>query len=205
MLLDGPWSAVHVGLGENNPVLGLPDKRSNYNGPEGWRKAQAADRVVCSMLGIGRSPEPRNSLVRSLEGLLVSHGRNARKPCYSVAEARGRRPRNPRWSPHFRTKLANAVCAPSGQGDDVRVRWSVDAELTDVGLVRVGALRRSDGDDSKYEVLKQSLKALSHPGIPPPNSLRFRRVDWNIDDYHLQMMARREKGKRERQKTPRCR
>lgn len=167
--------------------------------------AQVADPVAHLTLGIGHIPEQMSSSVRSSAGLLAMHGHNARKPGYSAAEAHGRRPASPRWSPHFRPTLANAVCASLRRVDDVHVRWSADDEPTVAALVQVGALQRFVDGDSRFEALKPNPKALSHPRMPPPNSLRFRQAIRNTGDYHPQMTVSREEWGRESPKIPRRR
>lgn len=119
--LDDPSAEHHVGVEGSSQALGhlrRLDRGGNCRGQEGWRMEPVAVLVVHGwMLDIEYSPELRNNLVRKL----AMRGRNARRLGYTVAEGRGHTA-TPRWSPHFRTRSVNAVCALEGLDGDVRVR-----------------------------------------------------------------------------------
>lgn len=196
--LDDQWEVRHAGWEGNNRALG---RAGNCTGLEGWRMEQVAVLVVGRLsLGTGYRPEPMNNLVHKL----VMRGRSGHKPGCSVAEARGHRPATPRLIPHFRTTLVDAVYAPSELDDGVRARWSADGALTAGALAPVQALQRLVDDDLKYEVVKQNLRVLSRPEIPPPSSPRSRQADRNNRDYRQRMTAKR-RGRLERLTIPRRR
>lgn len=194
--MGGPLQASDVGLEENSLALGLrghPGKVGNCIEPEGWRKARAADLGGHLLLGIAHSLGQKNSLVHNSEYSRALHGHNARKLGYSVVEAHGQRPAAiPRWSPRFLTMSVNAVCAPLEWDAGVHVRLSADDEPVVSSLTRVVALQRSVCDDSRCEVLMQSLKDLYHPRRLPPSFLRSR---LSIGGYHPPMTVRREHQK----------
>ena len=186
-----PYSVQHVEAEESTRWQQPPDRAGNCTGPLGWQKVLAADLAVVNwMLGKGDSRERRSSLVQSWEDLQLRHDRSGHTTAHNIAAARGRRPASPRWSPRFRTRLANEVCVPLRLGgDDVRARWGVGDELIVSARALAVGLRLSVDVDSTYEALTLIPRVQSHPDIRP-SFLRSRRGDLSTRGYHSRMSVK---------------
>lgn len=180
----------HVGLVGNIQVLGRQQDRDTVGSCTGRGDCRMGQVAVLgghdSMSETEYSLGPTNNLVHKL-GM---RGRNGCKAGYIVAEARGRRPGTPRWSPRFRTTSVRAVCAPFGLDGDVHVRESVGGGLTVAALALAAVLQRLVDDGSQCEAVKQNQKALFHPDTQP-SSPRSRQATRNNRGYHPRTTVRR--------------
>ena len=127
--------------------------------------------------------------MHSWAGLRPWHGHNGHKSDHSIAEARGRRPAIPRWSPRFRTTLVSGVCVLVGLGDGGPARWGVGDELTVSGRALAEELRLSVDVDSRYEASRLNLTVLSHPDTRP-SLLRSRREDQSTPGCQPRMLVK---------------